>query len=354
MNPRSRFPALDGLRGVAAAGVLWLHGALIFIGPDFAGAASAYLAVDFFFMLSGFVLAFAYGERLNRGMRWSDFALLRLIRLYPMIVVGVLLGALVAAIKLVLTGQVEPGQSLWWVGPALLMLPTGLAVGAQAFPFNNPVWSLFFELLINGVYATRVRRLPVGALVAILAVSTLFLACAAAYWGSFLLIGFNDVPKFLAGTFRVTTPFFIGVLIYDLRLYERFPALPFPALAAVLAVALWLHSDPAWLYDLGATLLLFPVLVAAGAAARPSPFWTRICDLSGALSYPLYLLHLPLLHMTAFVVKAVRPQASGELLWAVSSAAAVIGAWIVLKLYDEPVRAWLGRMRTARPPTIAP
>ncbi|HEX7694251.1 MAG TPA: acyltransferase family protein, partial [Sphingomonas sp.] len=89
---KRRFVVLDGMRGLAALSVVALHTAQYF--PSQTGPARAYLAVDFFFMLSGFVMAHAYGDKLRAGLTIKGFAEIRLARLYPMIFLGVTLGLL--------------------------------------------------------------------------------------------------------------------------------------------------------------------------------------------------------------------------------------------------------------------
>ena len=94
-DTKQHYELLDGLRGVAALLVVCYH---IFEGYAFAGGTMiesinhGYLAVDFFFMLSGFVIAYAYDERWNRTLTLKSFFKRRLIRLHPMVVMGAVLG----------------------------------------------------------------------------------------------------------------------------------------------------------------------------------------------------------------------------------------------------------------------
>ena len=100
-DTKPHYKLLDSLRGVAALMVIWYH---VFEGYAFAGAVNGatdgsittfnhgYLAVDFFFMLSGFVISYAYDNR------WSSMGILqffkrRLVRLHPMLIMGAIIGA---------------------------------------------------------------------------------------------------------------------------------------------------------------------------------------------------------------------------------------------------------------------
>ena len=151
MNAAPRYATLDGLRGVAAVLVLCYH------THAFQGSAAiaphGYLAVDFFFMLSGFVIASAYQEKLRAGLPVVDFFRLRMIRLYPVALAGILLGA----VKLVSQYAISPAQSepAQWIALAVFLNALVLPVVSEThfsgalFPTDGPVWSLFYELLVN-------------------------------------------------------------------------------------------------------------------------------------------------------------------------------------------------------------
>ena len=91
-DTKAHYDLLDGLRGVAALMVIWYH---IFEGYAFASDTMittfnhGYLAVDFFFILSGFVIGYAYDDRWGKSLTMKDFFKRRLIRLHPMVIMGV-------------------------------------------------------------------------------------------------------------------------------------------------------------------------------------------------------------------------------------------------------------------------
>ena len=150
ITPEKRhFIFLDGMRGIAALAVGWLHAATFF-RLDFEPHHAA-LAVDFFFVLSGFVIAYAYDGKLKAGMTFAEFAAKRLIRLYPLIFIGVLVGTLVSVGPAVLE-EADLKRFLALGFSALVLFPLGALLGMQPYPVNNPLWSLFFELIANGVY----------------------------------------------------------------------------------------------------------------------------------------------------------------------------------------------------------
>ncbi len=95
-----KFTVLDGLRGVAALCVVQTHTQDLLLGDTL---PTAYLAVDLFFLLSGFVLAHAYEERLRQGMTLHRFMLARLVRLYPLYLAGIAI-----AVPLAVLDMLEP------------------------------------------------------------------------------------------------------------------------------------------------------------------------------------------------------------------------------------------------------
>ena len=99
-DSKPHYELLDGLRGIAALLVIWYH---IFEGfatsPIDQRFNHGYLAVDFFFILSGFVVGYAYDDRWKTTMNTKDFFKRRLIRLHPMVILGAVLGAITFCIQ---------------------------------------------------------------------------------------------------------------------------------------------------------------------------------------------------------------------------------------------------------------
>jgi len=345
---QDRYLALDGLRGIAALAVMVMHKGRWFL--DSGGfLAHAYLAVDFFFMLSGFVIAAAYDRRLSEGMTASRFIFLRWARLYPLILAGLLLGA---ACRLLVAAVDIPGPPLWALPGSLirglLLVPSlHLAPGEWGiYPLNGPTWSLFFELAANLAFVLVFRWLGPRALVAVVAAGVL-LVVGLAFSGG---IDAGATPReFLGGFPRVTYGFFAGVLLNRLlRGRSDAPiawALPVTAVAllAVFVVPGGRSWNPA--FELACLLLLFPAMIVLAARAPVLGWRAPLCAVAGALSYPVYVLHIPVYGLITVLVLKFGWSADHLRPWLGLGAATIIltVSWLALKLYDEPVRAWLVR-----------
>lgn len=314
---KHEFVTLDGLRGVAAIAVATRHspafwhtltaygtiptatGELPEVGPLF----GSYLAVDFFFVLSGFVLMHAYGRRLRDGMSTTNFMLVRLIRLYPLYLLALGLSLLPSAwaalhLSLNVLSLSTFGTNVIF---AILMLPSP-GSDEVLFPFNVPAWSLFFELFANAIFALNRQSQTVGKLSAIVAGSGILLCCAVLLgWfgfgtGTAAMDSGWSWESFGAGVLRVSFSFFAGVLTY--RVYQRWPnrlRIP-PAVLAVILIAVFTARPPLSLetvYDLFVTIIVFPALVWAGASSKTKGYWTRIFLSLGLASYGVYVLQAP-------------------------------------------------------------
>jgi peptidoglycan/LPS O-acetylase OafA/YrhL len=286
---RERFVLLDGLRGAAALAVITDHvpSALSNVLPG------RYLAVDFFFALSGFILAHVYGPRLAAGLTPGQFLRGRVIRLYPLYIAATLAGALLAAFKAV-RGWPDIGLEHVAVSTLLnavyLPVPQGLSVANWGpFPFDGPAWSLFFELAVNIVFALIALRLTTRVNAILLAFAAGALVFTAFIFGK--LDGGFAYENFWAGLPRVAYAFFAGVLVYRLRETWRMPALPpWAALAllfAILAMPAGGILRPAW--DAFAAIALMPLLIAFCANSRVDGIAARACAMAGALSYGFYV-----------------------------------------------------------------
>lgn len=277
---RQRLDGLDGLRGIAALLVLCYHALTIFRpdAPRFAG----YLAVDFFFMLSGYVMARTYEARLATGWPVHAFFWVRLRRLWPTCMVGMLLGIPMLA-------HTAPAG---WETSLLLNLLLLPAMAFHLFPVNSPIWSVSAELLGNGVHGLLLHRLSLR-WVAVLAAGLLWaLVEAAAHWGS-LDIGWSkdNLPGLLP---RVLFPYLIGLLMF--RAWHDIPPLPMPGWIAPMLLGCLMLLPPSVLGDLAFVLLLCPLLILAGLQWSPP----RAAIALGAASFPLYAVHYPLLDLARF------------------------------------------------------
>jgi peptidoglycan/LPS O-acetylase OafA/YrhL len=352
MTPTSRrsshIASIDGLRGIAAVAVLILHidGKILngLIDPSY-----AHLAVDFFFMLSGFVVAQAYEQRLLQGLTVSTFAAIRLRRLYPMIFLGVVVGATILAMRSFIKKDIDiesVGIAAFW---ALLLLPWETkGRPGDLYPLNAAHWSLFFELVINFVYGGLVKYLNNRVLIAV---------CFFSFVGLFYVVSTNGYslaelgsrpPTFLMGYLRVTFPFSVGVLLF--RLNPSPPKIKRdlgPLLCAILFAVLVLPFFPKnWYSELLVVGLVFPPLVLLGVRC---PNVTRSGGALlwlGELSYPLYATHEPLIRLSINAAEILKWGEHAVVVGIICFAASIAFAIASYSIWDQPAREWLKRDAT--------
>jgi len=348
---KQHFVFLDGLRGVAALSVAVLHAGEFFnISTKY---SHAYLAADFFFLLSGFVVAYAYDDRIGQrigGDQYRIFLWKRFVRLYPMIFFGTLMGFGVSII-----GSLQPTHHLNVIATAallpasLVLAPLGLLFSYDAFPLDNPMWSIFFELIANAVYGAAPKTsfalrwaLLAGAALALFAVSYVF--------GGLQRVGFHNFGSFAAGFVRVAYPFAAGVFIFRLGFHNRsrIPSILAEILVcAALLVVLWMPSiSDTRIYDGVAVTAIFPLLILfsikAAVWAPAAGFWRFI----GKLSYPFYIIHVPIIRIIYQIYHHFPIFRLYNLTAAtISILISVIISYIVLKVYDEPTRLWLTSLK---------
>lgn len=365
---KSHYVILDGLRGVASLMVVVFHLFEAWAGGDPARQIinHGYLAVDFFFLLSGFVIAYAYDERWAAGMGQWDFYKRRLVRLQPMIIVGGLIGAAMLGLQHSSLFPKLETVTAWQVAGVLLLsfvmiplTPSAEIRGwGEIYPLNGPQWSLFYEYVGNVLYAVGLRKLPVRWLAGLVALSALALVWLLTRGPRGDVIGgwALDASGVQIGLTRVMFPFFAGILL--MRVGKRIKIRnAFAVCSLLLIAALSLPrfgvGDQRWingLYEAACVIVLFPLIVAIGAGEKdvdgPS---VRIARFFGDLSYPLYITHYPLIYAyTGWVVDKKPAPLQGALVSVGVFVAAVTIAWGCLKLYDEPVRRWLAGKLLAR------
>lgn len=365
-DSKPHYELLDGLRGVAALLVVWYHLFEAFAtSPVDQRFNHGYLAVDFFFLLSGFVIGYAYDERWGRGLRMRDFIKRRLIRLHPMVVLGALLGAAAFFVQGSVRWNGEPvstGMVLAALLCGLLLIPAWPGAGhevrgnGEMYPLNGPGWSLFFEYLGNLLYMLLLRRLPTRWLTLLVALTGAALAAFAI--GDLSGYGHLGVGWTLAGSnfpggmLRLLFAFPAGLLLArrfrPVRIRGAFWLCSL-SLAVLLAMP-YVGSEQNHLfnglYDTLSTLLLFPLLLWLGASGHATDAATaRICGFLGDISYPLYMVHYPSMYL--FYAWVWNHGYTFSEVWPVATAlfaGNILLAWFVLKIYDEPLR----RLLTAR------
>ncbi|WP_158930079.1 acyltransferase [Acidisphaera sp. S103] len=333
-----RFAVLDGLRGVAALVVLTLH---LVQQHDLTALPFAGLAVDFFYLLSGFVVSFAYERRLQSGsMDLASFARIRITRLYPLILLGTAMGIALALLAATVKLDVTYEQIALSGTLALLLLPSYVFPQWEtAYPFNMASWSLAFELFVNAVYGVIAPHLTSRRLMILTACSAVVLA-----WVAFMnhgIYGGNNQGNFAYGFGRVMFPFFAGVLLYRCRISQHFASWIGLGLILSLAVLLLLPLHISGLFDLLYVVLLFPAIIAIGAAVEPGPRLAQGCRIAGELSYPLYILQGPVLRIGEELLRHWHFGLIGCWLFGIIEAGIVAEiAYLSLKFYDKPLQQY--------------
>lgn len=364
-DSKPHYELLDGLRGVAALMVMWYH---VFEGfctsPLDQRFNHGYLAVDFFFILSGFVVGYAYDDRWKRKMKLRDFLLRRLIRLHPMVIAGVLIGSVTYMVQGCVKwdgSQVSFPLLLSAVVLGLLMLPAVPGTGPEVrgngemFPLNGPSWSLFFEYLGNVIYALVLRRLSTLVLGVVVCLSGAGLAAYALFNFSgyghlgvgWSLLDYNFPGGLLRLMFSFSAGLFMSRVFKPVKIRGAFWICS-AAVVALLSVphlgtdgALWRNG----LYDMACTLFIFPLLVWLAASGKTTDRnSSRICKFLGDISYPVYMVHYPFMYLFyAWVWEDGLTFSEAWPMALVVYIGSIMLAWICLKLYDEPVRRWLGK-----------
>ena len=346
MDKPRRYTTLEGMRGIGAIYVVLLHGERLFGG---AAPQSAYLGVDFFFVLSGFIVAHVYAQPLDSGLPIMAFLRSRLLRLYPVYLLGTLSGVALAVESLV----IGHSDLLWNYTQPLVSLPFALAllpspVTDAMFPLDIPAWSLLLEFVINIVFAVRYLR-STRSLLAIMAVSGLVLVMALVTMDT-LNFGWNKPTGFL-GLARIAFSFPLGVFVY--RLHRRLPSFELPGwffLAPTVALTVLMYATPTGttriVYDVAFIVIISPALVLSGAASNPGRRWVGQAFVTlGALSYPLYTLHYPTLMAVMGTIQRHVPAGPAAL----GAAIVMLLAMVVVAHYvaelDGRLRARLNQRR---------
>lgn len=375
-DSKPHYELLDGLRGAVALMVVWYH---IFEGFAFAGGGiietfnHGHIGVDFFFMLSGFVISYAYDDRWqaqgSKCLGMADFFRRRLIRLHPMLIMGAVIGFVTFLMQGGVTWDGSQTPFAWTIVAlvcTMLFIPAYPGAGyevrgnGEMFPLNGPSWSLFFEYIGNIVYALVIRRMSDKLLCA-------FTALTGILWGWFsvtdmsgydmLGVGWTlDGMNFIGGLLRMLFPFSVGMLIARHFRPVKISGIFWISIAVLFALfsVPYISSDGLSgsgislnsVYELLCVVCVFPILVWLAASGSMSGRLSgKLCTFLGDISYPLYIVHYPVMYLFyAWLIRNKLYTLSET--WPVVllvMTLSVLLAYASLKLYDEPVRRWLTR-----------
>lgn len=385
LESKPHYEILDGLRGVAAFIVVCFH-----LFESYGGRANTighgYLAVDFFFALSGFVIGYAYDDRWNKMTTWGFFKR-RLVRLHPMVILAATLAMLfyyftdgVPAFHIV--RETAPwvlfGVFLW----QCLMIPLPQAWDirgyAEVSSLGGTFWTLHYEYFANFIYALFVRRFNKIGLWIFVAICAVFSFCLAnqidilGLWGHrwarySMNSGFSlTVSEVSVALTRLMYPFFAGLLVSRMGWLIKVKG-GFWWCSLLVAILLIMPpvgvndahfdfetrsmvigaNDSMWMngiYESFVILLMFPLIVSMGAGSKVvGKKSSAICKFLGELSYPLYLTHFSLVYIQQSWVATHQDStfAQHTFVFVAVLALSILQAYACLKLYDLPIREWL-------------
>ncbi len=348
LKTKQHFEILDGLRGVAALAVVCFHFMEIvysdysqnFIGHGF-------LAVDFFFCLSGFVIGYAYDDRIGKMGVWEFFKS-RLIRLHPLVILGSILCLLTFLFDPFSTyaGLYGAGKITLVFLTSLLMIPLPIIPERyfNLFCFNAPAWSLFWEYVANIFYAFLLFRIGRRFLL-LLTVLAAVVLCYVCYRANSLMGGWSG-GTFWDGGARIFFSFLAGLLVYRSNWIIK-NKLGFIGIAILLALAFIMPvSKWNWLSEPAVVLFYFPLIVALGAGATLTAGFKKSCVFLGKISYPLYMTHYAFIWVFGNYYSTHKPGTTQLFLIIATSMLLLVGmAYLVMVVYDIPVRKYLSSKR---------
>ncbi|HEY9534995.1 MAG TPA: acyltransferase [Mucilaginibacter sp.] len=357
---KPHYPILDGLRGVAALIVVTFHLCEPLSTSNLDKLVNhGYLAVDFFFLLSGFVMGYAYDDRWHK-MTVGSFFRRRIERLQPMVVLGMTLGAIgfyftdSTLWPLIHTVPVWKMLLVMLIGYTILPVPLSLDIRGweEMHPMNSVGWSLFFEYIANILYAVWIRKFSKTALSILVGIAAIALAQLAITNGDVSGGWTLNALHMRIGFTRVVYPFFAGLLLSRIAKPTQIKN-AFLWCSLLVIIVLYMPriggAEHVWMngiYESVCIIIVFPLIVYLGTSGViQTQRENRICKFLGDISYPLYLVHYPLVYFYVAWISNHKGVTSMQV-WPYALLillSAIVLAYAALKWYDEPVRKWLRR-----------
>jgi peptidoglycan/LPS O-acetylase OafA/YrhL len=337
---------LDALRFLAAAFIVLYHFGddapvpLASLSPVF---SSGWLATDFFLMLSGYVLARAYGPRIEAGLMGSgEFVRRRVLKLWPAhAVVLVTLAVMTETARL---SGASAGHAIaydWAWFPAHLLWVQAWGLGAPP-GWNMPAWSLSALVVCYVLFPLVWRRLAAASRLTAMTVGLLVLFGAAALAAAAHL-RLADLPLQI-GVLRAVPLFLFGAALA--RLGPVLSAFEAPRQRAWLAAAIVAGAFATFLQPTFGALLLIGagIAVIGGLEVREPWAWA---EKGAALSFPLFITHFAagiVWFRTDAVVSAELPDWLGWPLWAGGFLFCFLVASLFARFVDRPIQAAIARL----------
>nr|WP_315232453.1 acyltransferase [uncultured Flavobacterium sp.] len=345
LKPKQHFQILDGLRGIAALSIVLFHFMEIVYQPSKNFIAHGFLAVDFFFCLSGFVIAYAYHQERIEKMGIAAFFKTRLIRLHPLVVFGSVLGLLAFLFDPFSSHPetYETGKLILIFLASVFLVPFPVMPDRyfNLFGLNAPAWSLFWEYVANILYALFLYKLSRRSLFLLTILAGAGLCFVSYRAGGSLLGGWNG-ETFWDGAARISYSFLVGMLIFRSNWIIK-SKIGFISLSVLLMLAFLIpFTEWNWLTEPLVVLFYFPLLIALGAGARLTQGFRKICIFSGKISYPLYMTHYAVMWLFANYYTTYKPETT-ELFFIISiGTLLLVGfAYLTMIFYDIPIRKYL-------------
>lgn len=339
---RRVYDTLDGLRAAGAQLVVVRHLGEFF---GYIRVPESFLAVDLFYLVSGMVLANAYGQRLkDQGLRMWPFFVTRIIRLYPLYLLGMAIGLAAALLNM----QHDPGS--WWTQmkiiealvTGLLLIPMFPGLDANGSSLNGPTWTLLPEIVSNLVWARTIRWVRVLIVGLCLLVGGAGVVMAEFQFET-LDVGFA-ADQVWAGIARALYSFFAGVVAFTIVKNRRIDSniVPWICVAILTAIlAYWPGKAMVASYEIVCVLVVFPVLIAISAVFEPGPRTAKLFSLVGRASWGVYILHEPVARLLEeTVLRHWKPQIGWQAIWIGLGYLVLINvlAWALDKWFEVPVR----------------
>lgn len=350
---------LDVYRGLAALAVVGLHG-VPFLGDWW--PRSGYIAVDFFFLISGMVIARSYDGRLgDRSLSAAAFVRLRVIRFYPIYLAGAV-GAYLVAVAAFYTGRETMfggvGEMTGVLALTLAFIPHKVGEVGTIFALNAPYWSLFFELLINIAFVALWPVLKGWRLTVFVILATFGLILAG--WSIGSLEGGHSWETLHVGVARVTFSFFAGVwIIRSIAPGGRRSDGVLVGSGALLLALLWVDPGP-WrlFFDLAAAMIVFPLFAVLAVRFQANRTGETVGRLLGDTSYGIYALHVPAMGIIlgGLAVVGLRESLPQPFSFVGFVAVLLVAVWVLHHFYDVPLRRWLiasGKRRATSAESVA-
>ncbi|MFD2968989.1 acyltransferase family protein [Sphingobacterium bambusae] len=343
---KQHFLVLDGLRGIAAMVIVLFH-FMEWLITDFKEnfVGHGFLAVDFFFCLSGFVIAYAYDDRIKHiGLK--KFFIGRLIRLHPLVIIGSILGLIGLLVTPFSKGEDYSFlQLLTLFASSILLIPYPILPerAFNLFSLNAPAWTLFWEYIGNLAYALFLFKIKKNILLILTLSFAIYLVYLSHSYGN--LSGGWSKDNWEVGGIRLGYSFCAGLLLYRNRFIIK-NNLGFVGLTILLLAALFMPFYTLnWLFESIVVILYFPFLIALGAGASLSNPLEKICRFLGNLSYPLYMTHYCVIWaFGAYLQSPSFHQGTVSYVIALGSLLLIAFGYIVMRFIDKPIRKKMANM----------